>query len=161
MFGFLPATLQLLLASVLWPNAPAQVAQTSEWPLRFQLKHLHGVTNGTRTIFHNVPAALAPETFSLTTAPLTAHRPPSLAAFHSARWRSYALGQSEALGWEPVDVRAPNVSSRANLLTLAKMTNNAYSDPADKDWYELGDDWGVVSSWLVGKRVSGAADGLA
>jgi lipase ATG15 len=49
--------------------------------------------------------------------------------------------------WDPTDVLGPNVEDRETLLTLAKMTSNAYTTPtaAASDWYAL-DGWNKV--WL-------------
>jgi hypothetical protein len=47
----------------------------------------------------------------------------------------------------------PDVESRATLLELAKMTNNAYVEPDDPAWYDLGANWNDVrccSHWSVG-----------
>ncbi|EJT96502.1 alpha/beta-hydrolase [Dacryopinax primogenitus] len=43
--------------------------------------------------------------------------------------------------WDEDVVLLPDVSDRETLLELAKMTSNAYSAPADKDWYDLGHRW--------------------
>lgn len=53
-------------------------------------------------------------------------------------------GQSDALLWEETDVVGPNVTNRMTLQTLAKMTNNAYYEPSEKGWYDLGPDWNAV-----------------
>ena len=53
--------------------------------------------------------------------------------------------------WDEDEVSGPDVENRDTLLTLAKMTNNAYVEPSDKAWYNLGDNWTVV-------RVSSSAE---
>jgi putative lipase involved disintegration of autophagic bodies len=42
--------------------------------------------------------------------------------------------------WDTTDVLGPNVEERETLLTLAKMTANAYTSPTVSDWYTL-DSW--------------------
>jgi lipase ATG15 len=71
-------------------------------------------------------------------------RPPSFAAFSQARTRSVKFGQNEPLQWDEEEIIGPDVESRETLLTLAKMTNNAYVEPDDPGWYDLGGDWNVV-----------------
>lgn len=40
----------------------------------------------------------------------------------------------------------PDTKDNETILSLAKMTNNAYSDANKRDdWYDLGEKWGVVS----------------
>jgi lipase ATG15 len=51
------------------------------------------------------------------------------------------LGQSQSLDWEEEIVPGPDVESRETLLTLAKMSNNAYVEPGDAYWYDLGERW--------------------
>lgn len=46
---------------------------------------------------------------------------------------------SDAQGdWDDVEVDAPDVTDRQTILTLAKMTSNAYTLPTADDWYPLG-----------------------
>jgi len=44
-------------------------------------------------------------------------------------------------GWDLRATLAPNVSDRATLLELAKMTHNAYFEPSDKEWHDIGGNW--------------------
>jgi putative lipase involved disintegration of autophagic bodies len=53
--------------------------------------------------------------------------------------------QNDASIWQESDILGPNVTERETLLTLAKMTNNAYNKPTDEEWYDLGSDWNSVS----------------
>ena len=53
--------------------------------------------------------------------------------------------ESEAIGWDEIEVEGPDVEDRETLLLLAKMTNNAYLMPDEQGWYPLGDHWNVVS----------------
>jgi len=57
------------------------------------------------------------------------------------------LGQSGLLDWDVAEMQGPNPSNRETLLTLAKMTSNAYNEPSDKDWYDLGQDWNSTFSY--------------
>ena len=45
------------------------------------------------------------------------------------------------------------MESRETLLELAKMTNNAYVEPSDPAWYDLGTGWNsvcaVLFSWIL------------
>lgn len=44
----------------------------------------------------------------------------------------------------------PDVADNETIVTLAKMTHNAYNDANKRDdWYELGERWGVVSFQLT------------
>jgi hypothetical protein len=54
------------------------------------------------------------------------------------------FGQSTPLDWDEEEIVGPNVESRETLLVLAKMTNNAYLQPDDKEWYSLGENWTTV-----------------
>jgi len=48
------------------------------------------------------------------------------------------------LDWLEDEIIGPDVEKRETLLELAKMTNNAYVEPEDPAWYELGSEWNVV-----------------
>lgn len=39
--------------------------------------------------------------------------------------------------WDDVEVDAPDVTDRQTLLTLAKMSSNAYTTPEESNWYPL------------------------
>lgn len=46
---------------------------------------------------------------------------------------------SDAQGeWDDVEVIAPDITDRQTILTLAKMTSNAYTLPTADDWYPVG-----------------------
>jgi putative lipase involved disintegration of autophagic bodies len=63
------------------------------------------------------------------------------------------FGQSQSLGWEEDEIPAPDHESRETLLLLAKMANNAYVEPGDPYWYDLGGEtWNNVSSLCCGIR---------
>lgn len=64
-----------------------------------------------------------------------------------ARVRSMKFAQSESLPWEPEIVPGPDVENRETLLTLAKMSNDAYVErPGEPYWYELDKNWNDVST---------------
>ncbi|KAF7981075.1 hypothetical protein HWV62_35560 [Athelia sp. TMB] len=143
MYAFLPVSVQALLGSFLWAHSTATPPES----LRFQLRHQHAVSNSSRVVFSDVQPSLftpfLPESYSYEaqTRRLTTHRPSSFAAYASARFRYMRDGQSDAQLWEETEVVGPNVTNRNTLQTLAKMTNNAYFEPAEKGWYDLGPDW--------------------
>lgn len=146
MYSFLPISIQVLLGSFLW----GQSTVPPPGPLRFQLRHQHAVSNSSRVVFSDIQESLftplLPEsyTYETQTRRLTTHRPSSLAAHASARLRYMRDGQSDAQLWEEEEILGPNVTSRTTLQTLAKMTNNAYYEPGEKGWYDLGSDWNAV-----------------
>ena len=51
--------------------------------------------------------------------------------------------------WEPAEVYGPDVQDRETLLLLAKMANNAYTEPDKSDWYDIGPYWNVVSAIVL------------
>jgi hypothetical protein len=68
---------------------------------------------------------------------------PDAGAF--AHPQSFPEDAAAAPGWWTADeVDGPDVSRRSALLELAKMTNNAYLNPNETGWYELGAGWTVV-----------------
>lgn len=87
--------------------------------------------------------------YSVATRRIHAHRPPSFNAFSNARLRSLRFGQSESLDWEEDEVVGPDVENREVLLTLAKMSNNAYLEPDENGWYDLGGNWSSVRLSLI------------
>ena len=139
MYSLLPTTIQALLNLFLWTHRSDTTA-----PLRFQLRHEHAVSNDSRVFFSDTTPSFTPEVYGVNTRHVISHRPISVSAFSSARFRSLKHAQSDARLWKERDVVGPNVRDRETLLTLAKMTNNAYNQPADKAWYEL-DSWNSVS----------------
>ncbi|XP_006459987.1 hypothetical protein AGABI2DRAFT_67491 [Agaricus bisporus var. bisporus H97] len=65
----------------------------------------------------------------------------SASSFQSARRRSRLYGESAALTWSEDEVEGPDVSNKEMLITLAKMTANAYVEAKDSEWYDLKDRW--------------------
>lgn len=140
MFYVIPTALRALVASFLWSNEIHEALT----PLRFQLRHEHGVFNESRTIFSDIAPSFAAESYQVSTQHVQSFRPDSFTAFSNARARSMMHMQSEPLDWDDTDVLGPDVSKRETLLQLAKMTYNAYAEPGDKDWYDLGSGWNTV-----------------
>ncbi|KAG9002703.1 putative lipase atg15 [Tulasnella sp. JGI-2019a] len=121
-----------------------QAAAPTSSSLTFTLRHLHGVSNSSNIIFHDVPpsySALSSNAHTVRSRSTTIHRPTSQADFHRARLRSSRHGQSEKLDWEEDQVPGPDIEHRETLRELAKMTNNAYVEPGDASWYNLTDEW--------------------
>lgn len=143
MYQLLPWSLQLLLGHFLW----TQPAPPPARPMTFTLRHQHSVAQGSRVIFsdnlgsHN---GFSSGAFTINTKPITAHRPTSFDAHSAARRRSMRFGQTDSGLWNEVTIPGPDVMDRETLLTLAKMTNNAYYERNDTGWYELGDKWNTV-----------------
>lgn len=139
MLNLLPTTLRFLLGSLLWldfsqPPLPP-VVLPARTPLSFHLRHEHAITNDSRVIFSNVAPSFSADSYVMSTSNIQTHRPQSAKAFHSARLRSIRYDQSEQVLWDTTNVLGPNVEERETLLTLAKMTANAYTSPTASDWY--------------------------
>ncbi|KAJ3790868.1 Alpha/Beta hydrolase protein [Lentinula aff. detonsa] len=147
MFTLIPYTLKLLITTLLWDNLPPLESPSSE--LQFHLRHMHGVSNNSRTIFADIPQSYSDfaESYTVKTHNIITYKPPSFSAFSDARRKSMVNGQSGLLAWDGIDMQAPNSSHRETLLTLAKMTSNAYNEPDDKEWYGLGPDWNSTFSY--------------
>ena len=115
--------------------------------LTFKLRHLHA-HSGSQIVFSDVGMdgqLVSEKMFNLRTRRVKVHRPRSHESFVRARWRSLLHAESTDLPWDEDEVEGPDVSDRETLLLLAKMTYDAYVEPTDKDWYDLGDKWSIVS----------------
>ncbi|KAJ7227463.1 alpha/beta-hydrolase [Mycena pura] len=117
-------------------------------PLSFELRHLHAVSPSAQVVFADVPqraGVLSDDSHTLLTRKIRSYKPPSFALHAQAREQSRRFGQSLPFEfpWDEQEVVAPDVEDRFTLLELAKMTNNAYVDPDDEAWYELGANWTV------------------
>jgi putative lipase involved disintegration of autophagic bodies len=149
MFNLLPTTLRLLVGSLLWldfPRPPANAIPAPLSSMSLHLRHQHAITNDSRVIFANTaPSFAAANSYAVSTLNIQTHKPQSANAFHSARLRSIRHEESERVLWNPTDVLGPNIEDRETLLTLAKMTSNAYTTPTESDWYAL-DGWNKVCS---------------
>ncbi|KAJ7024751.1 alpha/beta-hydrolase [Mycena alexandri] len=88
---------------------------------------------------------LADNSHTLQTRRIRSYKPPSFALHAQARAQSmrFATALLQEFPLEEEEVTAPDVEERATLLELAKMSNNAYVDPDDTAWYELGANWTV------------------
>jgi hypothetical protein len=142
LFPYITHINELLSLLPFWHSiSPAPVA-SPQTALRFHLRHEHAVAqNGSLNIFKDVSSSkslLKHDTYQIATNPVRVYRPSSRSAFVSARMRGTPLE------WDEDEVSGPNVTSRNTLITLAKMTNNAYSEPGDSEWYDLGPDWNAV-----------------
>ncbi|KAJ7067243.1 alpha/beta-hydrolase [Mycena amicta] len=117
--------------------------------LRFELRHLHAVSaSDAHVVFADVPTRFqssSSQTTALKTRTITTFKPPSFALHAAARRQSMSFGQSLLFEfpWDEEEIIAPDVDDRETLLELAKMSNNAYVDPDDGAWYELGANWTV------------------
>lgn len=142
-FDIFQVTFRFLLASLLWQED----LQARTPRLSFHLRHQHAITNTSRVIFsdvgssqllsHSLSTPADPYTYDVETSRLLTHRPSSYAAFHDARLRSMLHGQSDGTLWHPQEVLGPDVTDRETLLSLAKMSNNAYSESPDEGWYNV------------------------
>jgi putative lipase involved disintegration of autophagic bodies len=140
MLTLLPNALQFLISSILWTKP--------EPTLEFHLRHSHALSGNTsRNVFADAPNNLFAESFTFQPRYTRTYRASSQDAFNAARLKSYQQFQSDALlEWDEEELNGPDVTSRETLLLLAKMTNNAYFEPGEKGWYDLGNDWNSVSS---------------
>ncbi|THH32237.1 hypothetical protein EUX98_g1940 [Antrodiella citrinella] len=155
---FLPSTLLTFLSSLLF-TAPTPPLTPPTRGLQFTLRQYHAVTQDARVLFHDLPSAasVVSESFS---EPLRTRRVP----LHRPRVPDYWRNPNNHVGlkrkgggihggdgydfngggdWEEDEVDAPDVERRETLLALAKMTNNAYLEPDEAGWYDLGGTWNV------------------
>ncbi|TFY58574.1 hypothetical protein EVG20_g8095 [Dentipellis fragilis] len=116
------------------PPAPAPVPPR----LQFELRHEHAVTPDAHVYFSDVSPlrAQAHGALAVSTRSVRTHRP----AFNASRrfWKDVDL---MSLGWDGDEVQGPDIEQRETLLTLAKMTNNAYFEPGETGWYDLSGNW--------------------
>ncbi|KAI0355164.1 alpha/beta-hydrolase [Trametes cingulata] len=135
LYNLLPNALQYLLASWLYTSSTPPIAAPNT--LQFELRHEHALSNASRVVFSDVKFAsgLLPTTYSIRTSPTTVHKPVSQSALASARFRGGSIP------WDTIDVEGPDVTDREVLLLLAKMANNAYTEPTQSDWYDIGPNW--------------------
>jgi len=113
----------------------------SQLSFKFELRHLHSFWRPRPLLRcsqqHSELVKHTPETRNIT----CTHRSRSRESFVQARWRSMHIRQSMQLPWDENEVDRPNVEDRETLLTLPKMTYNAYAERADPDRYDLGENW--------------------
>jgi hypothetical protein len=160
----LPFSLISLLCSWLgWPpyEASLSLSPTPSNVLMFELRHQHGLTPEAHVVFSDVTptgqslSLQASSRYSVSTRRIKTARPSSQDAFHHARTMSRLFGEGTSLDWDEDEGEAPDVERRATLLELAKMANNAYLEPGEAGWYELGKEWNVVRA-----RLSVSSDNL-
>lgn len=144
----LPKSIQLLISSFIYSSdlvnghqSFLSIPNPVQPPnLSFHLRHLHALSNTSRNIFQNVPprvsASFLDDGSSIRTRMMNVHKP-----LHPPGKR---LNSSVSmLGWDLEPIPAPNVTDRATLHMLAKMTSNAYVNNNEKEWYELPGNWSV------------------
>lgn len=157
----LPATLLHLLTSTLsWLNyerptsgAKGQTADLAT--LRFELRHIHAVSPEARVVWADISQSndLTSSSYNTPyyarTKSMKSSRPTSYDAFARARSLSRIHRQSAILDWDEEEIIGPDVESRDTLVVLAKMTNDAYLQPSESGWYDLGSEWNVVSAGVL------------
>ncbi|KAJ7588464.1 Alpha/Beta hydrolase protein [Mycena floridula] len=140
MLRLLPASLNALLVAFLWskPNLETDVNPSLARSFNFQLRHIYAVSEENRVVFSDIASGSLQGTYvlpQLLCDPVTTHQTSSFAAFSAARRtrRGLSTSSSKALTWTGVEVPGPDITSRETLLTLAKMTSNAYYGTQDKN----------------------------
>lgn len=129
-------------------NAESSIEMTVATPsLGFQLRHVHALLpDGSYSLFKDVPShhqgsyppCSSSERMSKTermlhTIPMMVPKPHFIHPSSDNRRKAFDIER-----WESKSVLAPNVSDRWTLYELAKMCNNAYHEPHDDKWYDLG-----------------------
>lgn len=111
--------------------------------LTFQLRHLHAMLpDGSQSLFADVnPVRVSSNEQFLVpgviqTSPTIVHKPRFV---DSERGRRVL----DVERWEMELVLAPDVSDRTTMHELSKMCNNAYFEPDEEKWYNLGGRWDV------------------
>ncbi|KAI0319512.1 Alpha/Beta hydrolase protein [Amylostereum chailletii] len=139
----LPTLLFAFLTPLISYLSPLPSPRRATQPLQLELKHLHAVTPNAHVYFSNPDHAIRAKAYhTVHTHPIITHKPASASAFAQARRRSIERGESSTLDWDEDQVPGPDVELRDNLLTLAKMTGNAYWEtPGEGGWYDLGANW--------------------
>ena len=149
MFNLLPTSLQLLISPLLLyliKDSGQQHDRTPSLQVKgFTLRHEHATTNDSRIIFSDansrqsaLSSTSGPSYHSLRYEDRVVYQPKSFDAFNTARTSDL----TEVDLWLESNIPAPRVDDRETLLTLAKMTSNAYFLPDEKGWYSLGSEWG-------------------
>lgn len=140
MFSYLPRALQLALYPLLFTN-PEFIHENVPKSTTFTLRHQHATANDTRILFHDTPKSFVGDDYVVKQREVLVHKPSSMEKLNEAMYNSAYSMKTDAHLWQTSTVPAPDVQDRETLLTLAKMTNNAYYEPSEKGWYDLGLPW--------------------
>ncbi|KAI0034748.1 alpha/beta-hydrolase [Vararia minispora EC-137] len=144
----LPASFLTFLAPLL-ARVFSPALEPPPEPVAFELRHIHAVTSDGRVFLSDTHLPPATQTQYadrplLRTRKVKRRRPSSIDAVIKPRSSAGEFEESAepGWGWDEDEVEAPDISSRATLHTLAKMTANAYyNDSGQGGWYELGANW--------------------
>ncbi|KAI0792607.1 alpha/beta-hydrolase [Abortiporus biennis] len=136
-YNFLPAAIQYLIASHVLSEPDVQSNS-----LIFSPRHHFGLS-GTRPVFSDIKPSsqFTTEPFPVNTRTLRTYKARSQDAFFSARFRG---GGQNTLRWDESETTGPDIEDRSTLQQLAKMSNNAYGNPGDADWYDLGPEFNTT-----------------
>ena len=141
----LPSVLVSLLAPLLayWTPSP-----TPSNELTLELRHLHYVSSTGHVSFASPRSAdvRAAGLQSVNTRNVRVPKP-SVETKNALGRGAREWSRLSGGGWEEDDVPGPDTSSRETLLTLAKMTSNAYyKNETDDGWWDLSGNWTSVRS---------------
>ncbi|KAL7409403.1 Alpha/Beta hydrolase protein [Mrakia frigida] len=141
---FIPSLLRLLLPSLLLPPTPEpQLASDPSLSFTPQRSFSHHPTDLSSLLVNDrrPPSLLWPDPLVLKSRRIKVFKPRNKEGYQAARFLHRSGGDSEYEdmwgGWEGVDVEAPDVEDRATLLSLAKMTSDAYILPDETGWYPI------------------------
>jgi lipase ATG15 len=137
----LPRTLFVQIIALLYGLEQLHAQQTvlqSQQGSNFRLRHVHGLSNTSRTIFQDVPEYISSSQLQPSPIHSRALRAYKRSSLDSGRGNLSSFGE-----WKVEPITAPDISDPDTVLELAKMTNNAYVKEDDKDWYDLEGDWSV------------------
>ena len=117
---------------------------TRPQPINFHLRAIHSVASSEpRIIFADPAPGLLETTFTIPTRQVTTYRPQSHELLSRIR-----RGSVDQMTWVEDSSIGPDVENRQTLLSLARMTYNAYLPDENKtDWYDL-EHWKQVRSML-------------
>lgn len=137
------------LDGLIRPNLANVYESADAERLDFQLRHVHGVNNETQAlVLKDIPHSVSsPQSFALRTKRVAVHRPKPRNNLRIASTSSRLDPWFAPIDWDEDELVGPDVTDRDTLLTLAKMTSDAYYDSPDtckSGWYNLGDKWNIV-----------------
>jgi lipase ATG15 len=100
---------------------------------------------------HHLPAGVSPESLRQTRRlrhqtkrEHAGGQAPFNRQFETANGQSYPEDDPVSGWWEEEEIEGPDISKRSTLQLLAKMTNNAYLQPNETGWYDIGSQWNSV-----------------